>query len=212
MLSIRASDEAARAVLPRSEKARAQINAARSEEQAHKQTGAAENGDHILRESDSASEIRENTSHIASPNRTARLQNLAGESTLKSEAYRSLLTRALRARSSLLFLDHRGCLIWSRRSHKEAQPAAVVDASPTAGAVSSVKNYAVGLEIQCPGGAYWWAPKIPTDKRLAGVVPSTCELVHNRAHSFQNGAGLRSPCSCEPHKQRGRHGHGGLKS
>jgi hypothetical protein len=45
MLSIRASDEAARAVLPRSEKARAQIDAARSEEQGHKQTGAAENGD-----------------------------------------------------------------------------------------------------------------------------------------------------------------------
>ena len=33
------------AFLPRSEKAKAQINAARSEEQGHKQTGAAENGD-----------------------------------------------------------------------------------------------------------------------------------------------------------------------
>jgi hypothetical protein len=32
-------------------------------------------------------------------------------------------------------------------------------------------------------------PEIPSSKRLAGPMPSKCELVHNRAHSFQNGAG-----------------------
>ena len=42
------------------------------------------------------------------------------------------------------------------------------------------KNYAVGLEISCPGGAYYWAPEIPGSKRLAGATPSTCELAHNR--------------------------------
>jgi hypothetical protein len=42
------------------------------------------------------------------------------------------------------------------------------------------KNYAVGLEISCPGGAYYWAPEIPSSKRLAGATPSTCELAHNR--------------------------------
>jgi hypothetical protein len=26
------------------------------------------------------------------------------------------------------------------------------------------KNYAVGLEISCPGGAYHWAPEIPQRK------------------------------------------------
>jgi hypothetical protein len=41
------------------------------------------------------------------------------------------------------------------------------------------KNYAVGLEISCPGGAYYWAPEIPRSKRLAGPTPSTCELAHN---------------------------------
>ena len=26
------------------------------------------------------------------------------------------------------------------------------------------KNYAVGLEISCPGGAYYWAPEIPSSE------------------------------------------------
>ena len=42
------------------------------------------------------------------------------------------------------------------------------------------KSYAVGLEISCPGGVHYWAPEIPSRKRLAGAKPSTCELVHNR--------------------------------
>ena len=54
------------------------------------------------------------------------------------------------------------------------------------------KIYAVGLEMLCPGGAYAWAPKIPSADTLAGSMPSKCELVHNHAHSFQNGAGHRS--------------------
>ncbi len=42
------------------------------------------------------------------------------------------------------------------------------------------KNYAVGLEMLCPGGAYAWAPEIPSGERLADPMPSKCELVHNR--------------------------------
>jgi hypothetical protein len=45
------------------------------------------------------------------------------------------------------------------------------------------KNYAVGLEMSCPGGAYYW-PKIPSSRMIAGAMLSKCELVHNRAHSF----------------------------
>jgi hypothetical protein len=41
------------------------------------------------------------------------------------------------------------------------------------------KSYAVGLEMLCPGGAYAWAPKIPSAGTLAGSMPSKCELVHN---------------------------------
>lgn len=55
------------------------------------------------------------------------------------------------------------------------------------------KSYAVGLEMLCPGGAYAWAPKIPSADTLAGSMPSKCELVHYHAHSFQNGAGLSVP-------------------
>jgi len=35
-------------------------------------------------------------------------------------------------------------------------------------------------------------PEIPSSKGVAGAMPSTCELAHNRAHSFQNGAGSGS--------------------
>jgi hypothetical protein len=52
-----------------------------------------------------------------------------------------------------------------------------------AGQASSPKNYAVGLEMSCPGGAYDWAPEIPSGARLAGAMPRKCELVHNRAKS-----------------------------
>ena len=52
------------------------------------------------------------------------------------------------------------------------------------------KNYAVGLEIPCRGGAFYWAPEIPSEVGLAGAIPSVCERVHNRAHSFQNSAGF----------------------
>jgi hypothetical protein len=52
-----------------------------------------------------------------------------------------------------------------------------------------LKKYAVGLEISCPGGAYHWAPEIPSKNSIAGGIPSKCELAHNPAHSFQTGAG-----------------------
>ena len=45
------------------------------------------------------------------------------------------------------------------------------------------KNYAVGLEISCPGGAYHWAPEIPSHNRLADTELTRCELAHNHAHS-----------------------------
>jgi hypothetical protein len=49
-----------------------------------------------------------------------------------------------------------------------------------AGQASSQKNYAVGLEMSCPGGAYGWAPEIPSEARLAGAMPRKYELVHNQ--------------------------------
>ena len=49
------------------------------------------------------------------------------------------------------------------------------------------KNYAVGLEMLCPGGACYWAPEIPSDGRLAGTMSNRCELVHYRTHSAQPG-------------------------
>jgi len=56
------------------------------------------------------------------------------------------------------------------------------------------KSYAVGLEMSCPGGAYHWAPKIPSEQTIAGVPPGKCELVHNRGHILlQIGAGS-GPC------------------
>ena len=45
------------------------------------------------------------------------------------------------------------------------------------------KTYAVGLEMSCPGGAYQWAPEIPTYVKLASAQPSKCELAHNWTHS-----------------------------
>jgi hypothetical protein len=56
------------------------------------------------------------------------------------------------------------------------------------------KSYAVGLEMSCPGGAYHWAPEIPSEQSIAGVTPGKCELVHNRGYIlFQIGAGS-GPC------------------
>jgi hypothetical protein len=50
----------------------------------------------------------------------------------------------------------------------------------TRGAGYLGKNYAVGLEISCPGGAYVWAPEIPStgmsrnlgkgSKKIAGLA------------------------------------------
>jgi hypothetical protein len=57
------------------------------------------------------------------------------------------------------------------------------------------KTYAVGLEISCPGGAYYWAPKIPSSGTVTGAMVSKCELVHNRAHSFCAGS-ASLPASC----------------
>jgi hypothetical protein len=37
--------------------------------------------------------------------------------------------------------------------------------------------------MSCPGGAYQWAPEIPTNIKLASTKLSKCELVHNWAHS-----------------------------
>jgi hypothetical protein len=52
----------------------------------------------------------------------------------------------------------------------QAQPAAAMVAPPTEGKLArSQKNYAVGLEMSCPGGAYYWAPEIPSNRRLAGT-------------------------------------------
>lgn len=33
--------------------------------------------------------------------------------------------------------------------------------------LEGTKSYAVGLEMSCPGGAYDWAPEIPSDKRIS---------------------------------------------
>src|ERR1700722_4744693 len=46
------------------------------------------------------------------------------------------------------------------------------------------KNYPVGLEMSCPGGAYHWAPEIPGTGRIAGPTPGKCELAHNRSTFF----------------------------
>src|ERR1700737_4581633 len=51
--------------------------------------------------------------------------------------------------------------------------------------------------MSCPGGVYYWAPEIPSAGKLAGAMLSRCELVHNRAYSFQKGPGLRSRASGE---------------
>jgi hypothetical protein len=34
-----------------------------------------------------------------------------------------------------------------------------------------LENYAVGLEIWCAGGAYNWAPEIPSDVAIARAIP-----------------------------------------
>ena len=41
------------------------------------------------------------------------------------------------------------------------------------------KNYAVGLEKSCPGGAYYWAPEIPSATTIAAAMPAKYELVHS---------------------------------
>src|SRR5665213_2412562 len=53
--------------------------------------------------------------------------------------------------------------------------------------------------MSCPGGAYHWAPEIPSATRIAGGGPSKCELAHNRSLLFSKwrGPGPSSP-SCVP--------------
>jgi hypothetical protein len=48
----------------------------------------------------------------------------------------------------------------------------------------SQKNYAVGLEISCPAGVYYWAPEIPSPHTIAAAVPGKCELAHTRRSFF----------------------------
>jgi hypothetical protein len=90
-----------------------------------------------------------------------------------------------------------------------------------AGQASSPKNNAVGLEMSCPGGAYNWAPEIPSRGTLAGAMPRKCELVHNRAKSsgpkssrIRVLAGL-ARCRRWPHLWTGRDlcvaGRGGIR-
>jgi hypothetical protein len=50
----------------------------------------------------------------------------------------------------------------------------------------STKSYAVGLEMSCPGGAYHWAPEIPSTRTIAGATPRKCELAHNWGSFFPN--------------------------
>jgi hypothetical protein len=63
-------------------------------------------------------------------------------------------------------------------------PEAAVSISRPGRASQLTKNYAVGLEMSCPGGAYHWAPEIPSTRRIAGPTPSKCELAHNRGSFF----------------------------
>jgi hypothetical protein len=48
----------------------------------------------------------------------------------------------------------------------------------------SQKNYAVGLEIACPGGVHDWAPEIPSPHTIAAAVLGKCELAHSRGAFF----------------------------
>jgi hypothetical protein len=54
-----------------------------------------------------------------------------------------------------------------RRSGVKAQPATEgAHRRRLAGGAEQarLKKYAVGLEISCPGGVYYWAPKIPSSR------------------------------------------------
>src|SRR5450755_2491948 len=67
-----------------------------------------------------------------------------------------------------------------------------IDIAAREGQAISQKNYAVGLEMSCPGGAYHWAPEIPSVRTIAGPKPSKCELAHNRGSFFPKLGWLRS--------------------
>jgi hypothetical protein len=43
----------------------------------------------------------------------------------------------------------------------------------------AVKITPLGLEKSCPGGAYYWAPEIPSATTIAAAMPAKYELVHN---------------------------------
>jgi len=66
-----------------------------------------------------------------------------------------------------------------------------IDIAAGEGQAISQKNYAVGLEMSCPGGAYHWAPEIPSARRIAGPTPSKCELAHNRGSFFPKFCGAQ---------------------
>ena len=64
------------------------------------------------------------------------------------------------------------------------------------------KNYAVGLEMACPGGVYHWAPEIPSARRIAKPRPSKCELAHNRSLLFPKWRGAGPPSFSSPSRIR----------
>jgi hypothetical protein len=48
--------------------------------------------------------------------------------------------------------------------------------------------------MSCPGGAYHWAPEIPSNRRIAGATPRKCELAHNWGSFFPNLGVGSAPC------------------
>jgi hypothetical protein len=60
----------------------------------------------------------------------------------------------------------------------------------TGGGKLGRKNYAVGLEMSCPGGACYRAPEIPSANLIAAAEPSKCELAHNRGSFLPEWPGL----------------------
>jgi hypothetical protein len=46
--------------------------------------------------------------------------------------------------------------------------------------------------MSCPGGAYHWAPEIPSPQTIADAVLVKCELAHNRDAFFPSLRGLES--------------------
>jgi hypothetical protein len=104
-------------------------------------------------------------------------------------------TPSLVPRSSLLCSRPRGSYEAPTPIDQEAQPATEGGSPSPVGWVGQsklvTKNYAVGLEISCPGGGYCWAPEIPSPETLADAVPGKCELAHNRSEKAKTPPGGR---------------------